>query len=230
MIIRIFRARLKPGKREEFERLCRRSSMPLMRAHPGCLSVRIRQPPDCQPDVFAITSLWKDLASLQTFAGENWREATILPGEADLLEEVIVQHYDEPQLSTVDTWHAVAEVVRAREAAAMTAPLTDSQWACIQPMLPPRKKEGRPRADDRRTLDGILYVLRTGCRWHDLPSQYGSAITCWRRFVQWEADGTWERIWHAHFSSLDAQGKQAWAQALIDRRHIPVKAGRWRMA
>jgi hypothetical protein len=150
--------------------------MPLMRAHPGCLSVRIRQPANGQPDVFAITSLWKDLASLQAFAGENWREATILPGEADLLEEVIVQHYDEPHRSAVDTWHAVAEVVRAREAAAMTAPLTDVQWEHLQPLLPPGKKEGRPRADDRRTLDGILYVLRTGCRWRDLPPRYGSAV------------------------------------------------------
>jgi quinol monooxygenase YgiN len=117
---------------------------PLTRAHPGCLSVRIRKPADGQPDVFAITSLWKDLASLQAFVGENWREATIPPGEADLLEEIVVQHNDEPHLSTVDTWHAVAEVVRAREAAAMTASLTDAQCERIRPLLPPARKMDAP--------------------------------------------------------------------------------------
>jgi len=51
---------------------------------------------------------------------------------------------------------------------------------------------GRPRADDRRTREGILYVLRTGCRWQDLPREYGAAVTVWRRLRAWEAAGVWE--------------------------------------
>ena len=64
--------------------------------------------------------------------------------------------------------------------------LTDEQWERLKPLLPPRQKRGRPRADDRRTLTGVLYVLRTGCRWEDVPREYGSPSTCWRRLKEWE--------------------------------------------
>ena len=46
--------------------------------------------------------------------------------------------------------------------------LSDAQWKLIQPWWPAPKRRGRPRADDRRTINGVLYVLRTGCRWQDL--------------------------------------------------------------
>lgn len=226
MVIRVFKARLKPGKRAEFEWLTRRSSLPVIRAHPGCLSARIWDAPADRPDIFVLTSIWQDLPSLQGFAGETWREAIVLPGEADLLEEATVEHYDESYRSLTTMWHAMAAEVRRREVIAMTRPLTDAQWARLQPLLPPTRKQGRPRADDRRTLDGILYVLRTGCRWRDLPPDYGSPVTCWRRFVQWEAGGVWERVWRAYFSSLDAQGKRAWAQAFVDSRYVPIRPGR----
>lgn len=62
----------------------------------------------------------------------------------------------------------------------MGTDLSDAQWELIRPLLPAAKPTGRPRADDRRTLNGILYVLRTGCRWKDLPERYGSSVTCWR--------------------------------------------------
>lgn len=56
-----------------------------------------------------------------------------------------------------------------------TTELTDEQWRHLEPLLPsPRKGRGRPRADNRNTLNGILYVLRTGCRWQDVPREYGS--------------------------------------------------------
>jgi hypothetical protein len=66
----------------------------------------------------------------------------------------------------------------------MGTDLSDAQWELIQPLLPAAKPTGRPRADDRRTLNSILYVLRTGCRWKDLPDRYGSSVTCWRRLDQ----------------------------------------------
>jgi predicted ATPase/DNA-binding SARP family transcriptional activator len=72
--------------------------------------------------------------------------------------------------------------------------LTDDEWARIQPLLSPTRGHGRPRAEPRRTLDGIRYVLGTACRWRDLPAHYGSPATCWRRWKEWQSDGTWERI------------------------------------
>ena len=107
----------------------------------------------------------------------------------------------------------------------MNSELTDAQWALIQPHLPPPKKRGRPRAQDRRTINGILYVLRTGCRWKDLPDRYGSSVTCWRRLDQWQMDGIWERIWRACLSSLDEAGKLDWSRAFLDGSFVPAKKG-----
>ncbi len=104
--------------------------------------------------------------------------------------------------------------------------LTDEQWAVIAPLIPKRSsRRGRPRNDDRKTLNGILYVLKTGCAWQDLPAEYGSDTTCWRRLQEWSADGTWERIWRILLSQLDAQGKLAWGQAFLDGSFVPAKKG-----
>src|SRR5437588_7862790 len=103
--------------------------------------------------------------------------------------------------------------------------LTDEQWALIEPHLPAPKRTGRPRAADRSTLEGILYILRTGCRWCDVPREYGSATTLWRRLRQWEEQGVWERIWRTLLSSLDAQDKLEWAQAFLDGSFVPAKKG-----
>ncbi|MBV9469098.1 MAG: transposase, partial [Abitibacteriaceae bacterium] len=71
--------------------------------------------------------------------------------------------------------------------------LSDTQWQLIAPLIPAQKAgPGRKRSEDRKTLNGILYVLKTGCAWEDLPPEYGSDTTCWRRLQQWSADGTWE--------------------------------------
>ena len=103
--------------------------------------------------------------------------------------------------------------------------LTDEQWERLEPLLPPRKKRGRPRADDRRTLNGVLYVLRTGCRWEDVPREYGSPSTCWRRLKAWEEDGTWERIWRSLLTLLDDQDKIEWVRAFLDGSFVPAKKG-----
>ena len=65
----------------------------------------------------------------------------------------------------------------------MATDLTDAQWALIAPLLPAPKGQGRHRAHDRRTLNGIFWVLRSGARWCDLPGEYGSDSTCHRRIV-----------------------------------------------
>jgi transposase/heme-degrading monooxygenase HmoA len=226
MIIRDFAARLKPGKRGDYERLCRASALPLMREQPGFLSGRIAHVLEERPDDFVLVSLWTDLESIRAFVGERWQEAIILPGEADLLHEVSVRHFDESYGSLVAMWRAMADVVKRRELTAAATPLSDAQWERVKPLLPPPHKEGRPRADDRRTLEGILFVLRAGCRWHDLPAAYGSAVTCWRRFQQWERDGTWERIWHELIATLDPPGRQAWALSFLDSRFVPARAAK----
>ncbi|WP_106346712.1 IS5 family transposase [Planifilum fimeticola] len=104
--------------------------------------------------------------------------------------------------------------------------LTDEQWAVIEPLLPkPKPGPGRSPSDPRKTLNGILYVLKTGCTWADMPRQYGSPTTCWRRLKQWSEDGTWERIWRALLSRMDAEEKIEWAQAFLDGRFFPAKKG-----
>lgn len=69
--------------------------------------------------------------------------------------------------------------------------LTDERWAKIELLLPktaPGPKGGRPRCDNRKVLEGILWILRTGARWQDLPDEYPSPSTCWRRLSEWEEE------------------------------------------
>ena len=106
--------------------------------------------------------------------------------------------------------------------------LSDAQWKLIQPWLPAPKRRGRPRADDRRTINGVLYVLRTGCRWQDLPGEYGSSVTCWRRLNQWQEQGVWEDIWRTLLGTLDAQGRLEWERAHLDASFAPAKKGETR--
>ena len=70
--------------------------------------------------------------------------------------------------------------------------LTDFEWAAIRSFLPNRPR-GIPRVDDRRVLNGIFWVLRSGAPWRDLPEAYGT--TCGNRFVRWRKAGVWDRIW-----------------------------------
>lgn len=73
--------------------------------------------------------------------------------------------------------------------------LSDQEWELIRKFLPPKAETGRPRANDRKTLNGILYVLRTGCRWEDLPPErYGSGKTCWKRFNRWKEERVWQAV------------------------------------
>lgn len=62
--------------------------------------------------------------------------------------------------------------------------LTNHEWAAIRPMLP-NKPHGVPRANDRRVLNGISWVLRSGAPWRDLPQAFGPYTTCYNRFVPW---------------------------------------------
>ena len=107
----------------------------------------------------------------------------------------------------------------------MEGDLRDDQWELIAPLLPSQKKRGRPRADDRRTLNGILWVLRSGARWKDLPKEYGSRSTCHRRLQEWQEQGVGEHLWLIFLDALDQQGKLDWSQAFLDGSFVPAKKG-----
>jgi transposase len=103
--------------------------------------------------------------------------------------------------------------------------LNDKQWEHIRPLLPPRGGFGRPRADDRAVLEGILWVLRSGARWRDLPREYPSASTCWRRLRDWEQEDIWLNIWRLFLCELDARGKLNWSEVFMDGSFAPAKKG-----
>ncbi len=107
----------------------------------------------------------------------------------------------------------------------MNEELKDEQWEMIAPLLPLHQRRGRPRADDRRTLGGILWVLRSGARWKDLPPKYGSRSTCHRRLQEWQDQGVWEQIPLKLLSTLDTQAKLDWSQAFLDGSFVPAKKG-----
>lgn len=104
-------------------------------------------------------------------------------------------------------------------------PLTDEQWEYIAPLLPPHAKEGKPRADDRQTISAILYVLKTGTPWNDLPKEYGDDVTAWRRLKRWEKEGVWKRIMDTLLSDGYSEGKLSISNLSIDSDTIPAKKG-----
>ena len=108
--------------------------------------------------------------------------------------------------------------------------LTDKHWERIEPLLPaqPRsRKGGRPRADDRACLEGVLWILRSGARWKDLPRDRGfpSPATCWRRLARWERGGVWLRLWQVFLDELDERGRLDWSECFADATFAPAKKG-----
>jgi len=76
-----------------------------------------------------------------------------------------------------------------------TSDLTDKQWKLLEPMIPLAKPGGRPRTVDvREVVNGILYRLRSGCSWENLPKDFPSSRTVFYYFREWGLDGTWQRI------------------------------------
>ena len=95
--------------------------------------------------------------------------------------------------------------------------LTDAQWKRLQPLLPPQKPAtGRPAKDHRTVLEGILWILRTGAPWRDLPGRYGSYKTVSSRFYRWQRTGVWERILAALQRAADADGHLDWSLHFVD--------------
>ena len=74
--------------------------------------------------------------------------------------------------------------------------LTDEQWDRIADVFPPRARTGRPPSDRRVIVEGILWIMRTGAPWRDLPEEYGPWGTVWDLFDMWNDDGTLDEILH----------------------------------
>jgi transposase len=79
--------------------------------------------------------------------------------------------------------------------------LADYEWSVIKPMLP-NKPRGVPRVNDRRVLNGIFWVLRSGAPWRDLPEAFGPYTTCYNRFVRWRRAGVWSNMINALAAAL----------------------------
>ena len=80
--------------------------------------------------------------------------------------------------------------------------LTDFEWTVIEPVLPTDVR-GVDRVDDRRVLNGIFWVLRTGAPWRALPQEFGPQTTCYNRFVRWRKAGVWDRVLAAVTTAYD---------------------------
>ena len=103
-------------------------------------------------------------------------------------------------------------------------------WKQIEPLLPkvkPSPAGGRPRLDDELALNGILFVLRTGIAWEDLPQElgFGSGMTCWRRLRDWQAAGVWHRLHMVLLEKLRSAGQLDLSRASMDGSSVPSPRG-----
>ena|SRR5215212_1970782 len=93
--------------------------------------------------------------------------------------------------------------------------LSDAQWERLRPLLPPHKP-GRPRQDDRRILNGMLWKLATGAPWRDLPERYGPWQSVYTRFRRWTQAGIWDQLFASIQQQADAAHEIDWALHFVD--------------
>jgi transposase len=109
--------------------------------------------------------------------------------------------------------------------------IDDSLWAIIQPLLPKRirrrKYPGRKPVSDRAALTGILFVLKSGMAWRDLPLELGcgSGMTCWRRLRDWQKAGVWEKLHRELLHRLHRAERIDWSRAVVDSSNVRAVFG-----
>jgi transposase len=107
--------------------------------------------------------------------------------------------------------------------------LTDTQWAIVESLLPKpearKDRRGRPRQDERRILDGILWVLRTGTQWEELPRTVPPKSTCHDRFQEWNRSGALAEVLKALAEDLRERGASDLSEGFIDASFTPAKKG-----
>jgi transposase len=96
--------------------------------------------------------------------------------------------------------------------------VNDVLWQTLESRLRRRRypKGGRPPVDDRACMEGILYVLRSGCAWGRLPKNFPPYATCWRRLRQWTQEGVWARLQQVLLQELEDTHAIDWSRAVID--------------
>lgn len=107
--------------------------------------------------------------------------------------------------------------------------LSDRDWQRIEHFFPepPRRRDrrGRPWQSNRACCEGIIWLLRSGARWRDMPSLYPSGVTCWRRLRRWQEQGVWEQAWRQLLRELDRRGRIDWDEAFLDATFLQAKRG-----
>ena len=108
--------------------------------------------------------------------------------------------------------------------------VSDELWKLIEPVIPvrvPSPKGGRPSIPNRAALTGIVFVLKTGIPWEDLPQEMGcgSGMTCWRRLRDWQQTGVWDKILLVILQHLHDAKKIDWSRACLDASVIQAKKG-----
>ena len=100
--------------------------------------------------------------------------------------------------------------------------LTDKEWQRLEPLLPPQKPQepGGVYRDHRQVINGVLWVLRTGAPWRDLPERYGPWQTCYSRFRRWTEQGIWKSVLERLQAQEDAAGNLDWHEAALDSTSI----------
>ena len=95
--------------------------------------------------------------------------------------------------------------------------LNDEKWERLRPLLPAQKpRTGRPNLDHRQVVNGILWILRTGAPWRDMPERYGKWATVASRFYRWQQTGVWDRVWAQLQAAADEAGEIDWEVHHLD--------------
>lgn len=106
--------------------------------------------------------------------------------------------------------------------------LTNEQWDLVSDLFPFQRTTalgGRPRVLPRPCLEGVLWVLRTGARWKDLPMHFPSPSTCWRRLQQWTESGVFHEVWARLLRRCNGLNNIDWEEAIADGTFSPAKKG-----
>jgi len=103
--------------------------------------------------------------------------------------------------------------------------LNDKQWSMIKSHIPKPAHTGRPQSNDRMTINGIIYVLISGCRWSEMPTRYGDDSTANLRLHKWQELGVWKKILKYAIKSAHSSGKLNLQKISVDSSSIPNKKG-----
>lgn len=106
--------------------------------------------------------------------------------------------------------------------------IPDDLWEDLAPLLPPQRAAGavgRPQVPFHTVLDGILYVLRTGCQWKATPKEFGSGSTCHKRFQEWERLGVFEKLWAKLLIRYDELRGIKWRFQSLDSATVKAPLG-----